>query len=117
MLDQNTIKILFVCCLFMGFTISAYLLHFLKKRGVDVNSGKVIVPLGLLGLYIGALPLYFDPRLDMKARIVMTIMGAVAGLGNYFSVTKAGVVFRKTFGIKTKEKQHKDTRTRTGNKQ
>ena len=83
----------------------ALLFRYLKKRGVNTNSGKVIIPLGLLALYIAFLPFYFDSNLDTKGKIIITIMGTVAGIGNYLSVNRAGAIFRKTFGIETKEEK------------
>ena len=116
--DEGTIKKLFVCFLILGFTVGVFLLHYLKKRGVNTNSGKIIVPLGLLALYIAFLPFYFDSNLDVKAKIIITIMGTVAGIGNYISVNRAGVIFRKTFGIKTKyEKQQKEEKKEPEKKQ
>ena len=96
----------------------AFLFHYLKKRGVNTNSGKIIVPLGLLALYIGFLPLYFDIKMGIKDKIIMTIIGTAVGIGNYISVNRAGVIFRKTFGIKTKyEKQQKEDKKEPGKKQ
>ncbi|MDO8969747.1 MAG: hypothetical protein Q7U74_03605 [Saprospiraceae bacterium] len=79
----------------------------MKKKGINVNSGRVIISLGLLAGYIGVLPLYFDPKLDVADKLIMTLIGALSGIGNYIFVIRAGIIFRKTFGIDIKDNTKK----------
>jgi hypothetical protein len=101
--DNKTFQIIFVSCLIVAivgvFTVRAIL----KNKGVNVDSRKNMLKMGIAGLSIASLPIWLHPSLSIYFKITIFIVSIAFGIANFFAVDRLGKTFRKYFGIETEE--------------
>ncbi len=106
--DNKTFQIFFVFYLFVSLLIAYTIRYILKKKGVDIDSSKNLLKLGLSVFPIVLLPLWLHPLLSIQFKILLAIAGVAFGVANFLAVDRLGRTYRKCFGIETDEDRRRE---------
>ena len=70
--DNNTFQVVFIICLAISLSGMCLILFFLKKKGVEIHSSKVILTVSLSVLPIAFFPGWLHPQLSVGFKFALT---------------------------------------------
>jgi len=103
--DNKTSQTLFVFCFIVGLTIVLLTYYLFKKKGiVDVYMPKNMIKTGLFAfITIGFLPIWLDPVISVKVKVLIATGSVAVAIANFYSVHYGGRRLRKQIGMETEE--------------
>lgn len=119
LIDNKTFQIFFLSCLLFATLIFCIALYSLRKKGVNIYSGKIQLMTALSVLPIAFLPIWLHPSVSIQFKVGLTIVAVAFGIANFYAVHHGGKAFRKHFGIETEEdlrEKERDEKAKKGEK-
>lgn len=116
--DNETFQSLFVFCVIVGVVIAVLAVYGVKKLGVDIYLPKNMIKIGLFTLVtIGFLPVWIEPTISFKVKVVIAIGSSAVATANFFAVHYGGRRLRKQIGTETEEDKREAEREEKAKKE